>query len=114
MKIKTITSLAIFFATNLNAQTPVPIQNIGNHPTVHNSGIPTVNNDGDDVNIRCDSTINNVNIIIKDQNGNIMHQSVQTISPIETTLSVQDDCESRKATIDLYYNRRHLYGVFDY
>lgn len=43
-----------------------------------------------------------------------MHQSVQTISPIETTLSVQDDCESRKATIDLYYNRRHLYGVFDY
>lgn len=32
MKMKTITSLAIFFATNLNAQTPVPIQNTGNHP----------------------------------------------------------------------------------
>ena len=43
------------------------------------SGKPIVNHDGDDVNIRCDSTINDVDIVIRDQYGAVMYQSVFAI-----------------------------------
>lgn len=78
------------------------------------SGKPIVNHDGDDVNIRCDSTINDVDIVIRDQYGAVMHQSTQTIGPNETTIyvpSTDGDCE--KTTIDLYYDRKHLSGYFE-
>ena len=84
------------------------------HCGPHNSCIPTVTSDGDDVNLTCDSLINNVDIVIRDQWGNVMHQSTQTIGPNETTLYVPStDGDSEKTTIDLYYDRKHLSGYFD-
>ena len=78
------------------------------------SGKPIVNHDGDDVNIRCDSTINDVDIVIRDQYGAVMHQSTQTIGPNETTIYVPStDGDSEKTTIDLYYDRKHLSGYFE-
>lgn len=78
------------------------------------SGKPIVNHDGDDVNIRCDSTINDVDIVIRDQYGTVMHQSTQTIGPNETTIYVPStDGDSEKTTIDLYYDRKHLSGYFE-
>ena len=53
-------------------------------------------------------------VVIRDQYGNVMHQSTQTVGPAETTLYVPDtDGDSEKTTIDLYYDRRHLSGTFD-
>ena len=78
------------------------------------SGKPIVNHDGDDVNIRCDSTINDVDIVIRDQYGAVMHQSTQTIGPNGTTIYVPStDGDSEKTTIDLYYDRKHLSGYFE-
>ena len=53
-------------------------------------------------------------IVIKDQYGNVMHQSTQSIGPNETTLYVPNQGEdSEKTTIDLYYDRKHLSGTFE-
>ena len=53
-------------------------------------------------------------VVIRDQNGNVMHQSTQTVGPAETTLYVPNtDGDSEKTTIDLYYDRRHLSGTFE-
>ena len=80
----------------------------------HNHIIPNVSTDGDDVNLKCDSTLYNVDVVIKDQYGNVMHQSTQTIGPSETTIYVPStDGDSEKTTIDLYYDRRHLSCYFE-
>ena len=80
------------------------------HPNV----VPKVSTDGDDINIRCDSTINDVDIVIRDQYGAVMYQSTQTIGPNETTIYVPStDGDSEKTTIDLYYDRKHLSGYFE-
>lgn len=80
----------------------------------HRYSVPIVSTDGDDVIVKSDSIIENVTIIIKDQFGNIMHQSVQTITPDEFTISVPDNNSvSEKTTIDLYYEKNHLTGYFD-
>ena len=106
--------LMMFVASSINAKTLITIHDIKGQPPPHNSGIPIVESDGDDVTIKSDSTIYNVDIVIRDQFGNIMHHSTQDIGPMETTISVPDaDGFSEKATIDIYYDRRHLSGNFD-
>ena len=80
----------------------------------HPSVIPTVSTDGDEVTITCDSTIYNVDVVISDQYGNVMHQSKQTITPMESTIFVPDMGDgSEKTSIDLYYDDKHLKGYFE-
>ena len=80
----------------------------------HPSVIPTVSTDGDDVVIKCDSTLYNVDVVISDQYGNVMHQSTQTINPMESTIFVPDSGDgSEKTSIDLYYDDKHLKGYFE-
>ena len=109
--------MCLFFcviAIMANAQKKVDLTDKSLMPPSHNSGIPIVNSDGDDVNLKCDSTLYNVDVVIKDQYGNVMHQSTQTIGPSETTIYVPStDGDSEKTTIDLYYDRRHLSGYFE-
>ncbi len=114
MKKKTATVLFLFCFIALSAKTDVTLYDKSKFPSRHNSGIPIVNSDGDDVNLKCDSTLYNVDVVIKDQYGNVMHQSTQTIGPSETTIYVPStDGDSEKTTIDLYYDRRHLSGYFE-
>ena len=86
---------------------------------IHNSNgpryeVPVVTYDDDDVTITSDSTITDMTVVIRDQYGNVMHQSTQTVGPAETTLYVPNtDGDSEKTTIDLYYDRRHLSGTFE-
>lgn len=80
------------------------------HPYV----IPTVTTDDDDVTIKCDSTIYDVDVVIRDQFGNVMHHSTQVIGPNETVIRIPDTGDEReKATIDLYYDKKHLTGYLD-
>ena len=105
---------AILFATTANAATEVKIYEKGSRPGTHNYTIPIVSSDGDDVTIKSDSTITDMTVVIRDQYGNVMHQSTQTVGPAETTLYVPNtDGDSEKTTIDLYYDRRHLSGMFE-
>ena len=81
---------------------------------IGNSCFPNVSSDGDDVTIKSDSTIIDMTVVIRDQYGNVMHQSTQIVGPTETTLYVPNtDGDSEKTTIDLYYDRRHLSGTFE-
>lgn len=114
MKKSFILTLGLFVATAMTAKTEVSMYDLHGKPAGHNSCIPIVNSDGDDITIKSDSTIYNVDIVIRDQFRNVMHQSTQTIGPMETTISVPDsDGFSEKTTIDLYYDRKHLSGSFD-
>ena len=84
------------------------------YENVNKYSVPIVTYDDDDVTIKSDSTITDVTVVIRDQYGNVMHQSTQTVGPAETTLYVPNtDGDSEKTTIDLYYDRRHLSGTFD-
>ncbi len=104
----------MLFAISLNAKTQVTIYDIKGHLPPNNSGIPVVESDGDEVTIKSDSTIYNVDIIIRDQFGNIMHRSTQDIGPTEATISVPDYGDgAEKTTIDIYYDRKRLSGYFD-
>lgn len=114
-----ILSLSLLALNCIVFATPKEVNLVSNRGEINNgcgphSGIPIVSSDGDDVNITCDTLINNVDIVIRDQWGNVMHQSIQTIGPNETTLYVPStDGDSEKTTIDLYYDRKHLSGYFD-
>lgn len=84
---KSVTILQFLFVSlMIRAQTELTIYNNSAHPETHNSGFPIVSSAGDDVIIKCDSNLTNVNIIIKDYIGNIIHSSTQNISPLETKM----------------------------
>ena len=98
----------------INAREKVVIKSLGDLTHLNPSEIPTVTSENDDVTISCDSTIYNVDIIIKDQYGQVLHQSTQTIDPTGTVVSVPNyGSDSEKTTIDLYYDRQHLCGYFE-
>ncbi|WP_337668433.1 DUF3244 domain-containing protein [Prevotella sp.] len=114
MKKKVIISLMIFSGIALYAKDKIVIHSVGGYGHLNPYEIPTVTSDGDDVTIKSDSTITDMTVVIRDQYGNVMHQSTQTVGPAETTLYVPNtDGDSEKTTIDLYYDRRHLSGTFD-
>ena len=98
----------------MTAQRQVVMYDEHGQPSHHNSGVPLVNSNDDDVTLTCDSIIYNVDVVIRDQFGNVMHRSVENIGPTETTITISEAEDfSEKATIDLYYDKRHLKGEFE-
>ena len=45
----------------------------------HPCGHPSVSYDDDEITIKSDSTIYDVSVVVKDQYGNVMHQSTQMV-----------------------------------
>lgn len=81
-------SLVLLTKLNIVNAQPKTVTLVSERDVIHNSngphsGIPTVFYDNDDVTISCDSVINNVDIVIRDQFGNVIYQSAQTITPME-------------------------------
>ena len=114
MKKITLFTLLLILVVNIYANNQVSLTDKKGMPPYHNSCIPTVSTDGDDVVIKCDSTLYNVDVIISDQYGNVMHQSTQTITPMESTIFVPDTGDgNEKTSIDLYYDDKHLKGYFE-
>ena len=71
----------------------------------HPCGHPSVSYDDDEITIKSDSTIYDVSVVVKDQYGNVMHQSTQTVGSEGTVIYVPDTGgDSEKTTIDLYYD----------
>ena len=114
---KILITFSIFMSTYYAFSQDVELTVVGPRNTTmndHRYSVPVVNVDGDDVTIKSDSTITDMTVVIRDQYGNVMHQSTQTVGPDETTLYVPNtDGDSEKTTIDLYYDRRHLSGTFE-
>ncbi len=114
MKTFKIILLSALIVLTANAKDKVVLHPLGSLGTIHPHVIPTVTSDNNDVNISCDSTLYDVEVVIRDQYGNIMHRSTQTIDPTGTVFSIPDyGSDSEKTTIDLYYDRQHLCGYFE-
>ena len=79
----------------------------------HRTDKPNVSYDGDEVTITCDSTIYNVDVVISDQYGNVMHQSANTVDPAGVVIYSHSNGDSEKTSIDLYYDDKHLKGYFE-
>lgn len=88
------------------------IDHAGGFHTSHPSAHPTVTYDDDEITIKSDSTIQDLNAVIRDQYGQVLHNSAVTVSQSGTIIYVPDDGDSEKTTIDLYYNREHAKGYF--
>lgn len=110
---KSVTLIGLFVAIAMTSKAQIILYDEHGLPTRHNSGVPTVNFNEDDVTIKSDSVIYNVDIVIKDQFENIMHHSIQTVGPMETTISLPENNVSQKTTIDLYYDKKRLSGFFE-
>lgn len=114
MKNHIISLVLLFFMSEAQAADKIVIVDKSQHSGSHNSCVPVVRDNGDEVSISCDSIIYNVGVIIRDQQGNILHQSTQVVGPSEITVSVADiGGGSEKSTIDIYYDRKHFYGEFN-
>lgn len=106
--------LLLFFMPEAQAADKIVIVDKSQLSGSHNSCVPVVRDNGDEVSISCDSIIYNVGVIIRDQQGNVLHQSTQIVGPSEITIPVTGIGNgSEKSTIDIYYDRKHFYGEFD-
>lgn len=90
MKTFKIILLSALIVLTANAKDKVVLHPIGSLGTFHPHVIPTVTSDNNDVNISCDSTLYDVEVVIRDQYGNIMHRSTQTIDPTGTVSLFKD------------------------
>ena len=71
----------------------------------HPCGHPSVSYDDDEITIKSDSTIYDVGVVVKDQYGNVMHQSTQMVGSEGTVIYVPDTGgDSENTTINLYYD----------
>lgn len=73
--------------------------------------VPTVSQNGDDITVKADTILTDVRIVVKDELGNVVHDSIVELSPWSTTIFVPDSFDCPKATIDIYYRREHLFGI---
>ncbi len=79
----------------------------------HRFEVPTVKYDKDEVTISSDTIMYNVHIIIKDVNGNVIYNQKKMIDPAETTLSIPEEYQNDKFTIEIYYKKEYMYGYFE-
>lgn len=75
--------------------------------------VPTINYDDNTVTISADTLINNATVVIKDAEGNVLHEEQTTVTPTETTINLPQSEHQDKSVIELYYDDKCLYGFFD-
>lgn len=110
----TTTLLGVLIALSTNAKTLITMCDCKGQPKSGNSSTPIVTSEGEEITIKSDTLLYNAEIVIRDQFGNVIHHSVENIGPMETVIFVpEDDGFNKKATIDLYYDRRRFCGNFN-
>lgn len=62
------------------------------------------------ITIKSDTLLTDVKVVVKDQFGNIMHVSSETIDNLGTTISIHNADGEVPASIDLFYDDRHMSG----
>lgn len=72
--------------------------------------VPHVDVTDEGITLTSDTLLTDVMVIVKDQCGNIIYASSETVDSMGTTIRVPSLAVSEKSTIDLYYDDRHLYG----
>ena len=109
--------MAITLCTGMQAQTRTV--------TLHNSDVdefttdgpcyevPTINYDDKTVTISADTLINNATVVIKDADGNVIHEEKTTVTPAEKNINLLQSGQREKSVVELYYDDKCLYGYFN-
>jgi len=114
MKKRTLLAfMAITLCTGMQAQTrTVTLYNDDLKCKGGRYELPTINYDDNTVTISADTVIN-ATVVIKDADGNIIHEEKTTATQAETTINLPTSEQQDKYVIELYYNDKHLYGFFE-
>ena len=110
----TIAIMAITLCTGMQAQTKTvtlysdDLTCRGGHYE-----LPIINYDDNTVTISADTLINNATVVIKDGDGNIIHEEKTTVTQAETNINLPQSEQQDKSVIELYYDDKFLYGFFD-
>lgn len=75
--------------------------------------LPTVKYDEVSVFVSADTLINNVAVIVKDYEGNVIYSGRTTVSPADRHINLPQRYQGRKYKVELYYDDKYLYGYFD-
>lgn len=106
--------MAVTLCTGMQAQTKTV--------TLHNDDleyqhghyeVPTINYDDKTVTISADTLINNATVVIKDADGNVIHEEKTTVSPAEKNINLPQSGQREKSVVELYYDDKCLYGYFN-
>lgn len=91
--------------------TPIGYDNnpIGNKSPIV---IPSVEYDNESINIFFTSSIDYLQVIIRDEDGNIIYNNVVAFVPPSLMLTLSDAVDENKYSIELIYDSIHLIGYF--
>ena len=85
-----------------------------NYPKEHKSPLilPNVSYVNSIITIEHSSSIDYLQVIIRDEDGNIIYNNVVTLLPPSLTLTLSDAVDENKYSIELIYGSIHLIGYF--
>ncbi len=110
----TIAIMAITLCTGMQAQTrTVTLYNDDLTTQGPHFEVPTINYDDKTVTISADTLINNATVVIKDAEGNVIHEEQTIVTPAEKNINLPQSGQREKSVVELYYDDKCLYGYFD-
>lgn len=74
--------------------------------------IPSVSYDNNIITIEHSSSIDYLQVIIRDEDGDIIYSNVVALVPPSLTLTLSDAVDENKYSIELIYGSVHLIGYF--
>lgn len=74
---------------------------------------PAINYDDKTVTISADTLIYDATVVIKNANGNVIHQEQTVITPTKTAINLPQTEQAEKSEVEVYYDDKRLYGFFE-
>lgn len=74
---------------------------------------PTINYDDKTVTISADTLIYDAMVVIKNANGNVIHQEQTVITPTMTVINLPQTEQAEKSEVEVFYDDKRLYGFFE-
>jgi len=78
----------------------------------HRYEVPVVTDEGTSVTITSDTLVSDVRVIIKDVSGTIISDEVVTLLPSDNVVSIPEEYQNDKYSIELYCGDNCFYGYF--
>lgn len=106
--------MAIALCTSMQAQTKtVTLHNDDLECNERHYEIPTINYDDKTVTISADTLIYDATVVIKNANGNVIHQEQTVITPTKTVINLPQTEQAEKSEVEVFYDDKRLYGFFE-
>ena len=80
-----------------------------------NSGtpIPRVTYDDTSITFTCDSTISQVDVVVKDIQGNVLIEDTISLNHTYVLHHMPESLNHHRYLVELYFDNRYYYGYFD-